>query len=141
MATTFSSDVSAVVDSGDVLAIRSYLVERLLQDPSGSWRLLAELGENVSDQVPDLFEDEALAAEVPRAMDARLHFDALIAELRLHFARKTWQAALKAARSVPAAGSGVSRWVSIVFVLGLTALGAVILFGPPFFRYLFANWS
>ncbi|NMP23869.1 hypothetical protein [Sulfobacillus harzensis] len=143
IATNYPADVQEALATGDVALIRHHIIERLLGDPFGSARDLPAVVDALEREIPGLFEDDELAASVPMAMDARLYYEALVAELRLHFSRVTWSQVLKASRALPrpADQEGVSRWVSIAFVIGLTVLGALLLFGPPVIRYLFSNWA
>lgn len=143
MATSIPEVFSEAVDTRDVRAIRQHLIERFVGNPAEGGGQLADLVAQLEKVVPELWEEDSIAATVPRAMDAQLYFEALIAELRLHFAKSTWNAAVKAGKALrrPSDELGVSRWVSMVIVLGISAIGALILFGPPFIRYLFSNWS
>ncbi len=143
MATSIPEVFSEALSGRDVATIRQQLIDRFVGNPAEEGGQLAELIAQLEQVMPELWEDDSTAVTVPRAMDAHLYFEALIAELRVHFAKSTWNAAVKAGRTLRRPGNdpGVSRWVSIVIVLGMFVIGALLLFGPPVIRYLFSNWS
>jgi hypothetical protein len=141
MATRIPETLSQAVARGDVVSVRQALVDRILQNPAEAGEQLPPLVAQLERAVPELWEDDDQAAPVKSISDGPLYFEALIAELRLHFAPSTWDAVMKAAKSLGPSEdpAGASRWVSIVIVLALMGVGALILFGSADIRYLFSS--
>lgn len=137
------SDFAKALEDKDTQVLRRVLLQFLKTDLVGAPVAL----DAVEQCAPEVWDPHDGLTVSPEEHWNDLYLKRLEAHLAENFSRETYLHALQVCEALKARSAapvvreprGMSRWVSIVFVIGLTLLGAIVLFGPPVLRVILSN--